>query len=79
MNFSFIFDIFKKKKALIPTIGMIDFCIPPPSKYKQLLLTPEEKVLRLLKYDFEKKVGISFEQFICVYKEILKNNPEKLI
>jgi len=47
---------------------------------KDISETPENKVLRLIKTNaFEKNNDISFEQFICVYKEILKNNPEKLI
>lgn len=39
----------------------------------------EDVVINLLQGDFEKKCGISFERFIEVYNEILKNNPEKLI
>ena len=41
--------------------------------------TEEEKVIKLLKGDFEKKTGITFERFIEVYNSILENNPEKLI
>jgi len=41
--------------------------------------TNEEKVIRLIKGGFEEQHGISFEEFQKVYKEILENNPEKLI
>ena len=41
--------------------------------------TEEDKVIRLLKGDFEKKTGITFERFIEVYNSILEKNPEKLI
>ena len=41
--------------------------------------TIEEKVIRILKYDFEKSHGISFDVFMNVYKEIIEKNPEKLI
>jgi hypothetical protein len=41
--------------------------------------TPHDKVIRLLKGDFEKTHGITFEKFIETYNDILENNPEKLI
>lgn len=41
--------------------------------------TDEEKVVRLIKGDFEEMHGISFSKFQRIYKEILKNNPEKFI
>ena len=41
--------------------------------------TDEEKVIRLLKHDFEENNGISFEKFMDVYHNIVENNPEKLI
>ncbi len=39
----------------------------------------EDKVARILKGDFEKKFGMTFEKFIEVYHRMLENNPEKLI
>ena len=41
--------------------------------------TKEEIVLKLLKGDFEKNNGITFEDFIETYNKILENSPEKLI
>lgn len=39
----------------------------------------EEKVIRLIKGDFEKYCGLSFDDFIKTHDHLLKNNPEKLI
>ena len=39
----------------------------------------EDKVIRILKKDFEAKHEISFDKFIEIYNKILINNPEKLI
>lgn len=41
--------------------------------------TMEEKVIRILKHDFEKSHGISFDVFMSVYTEIVEKHPEKLI
>lgn len=41
--------------------------------------TDEEKVVRILKGDFEKKFGMTYEKFKNVYDIILRDNPEKLI
>lgn len=41
--------------------------------------TDEEKVIRLLKGDFEKQCEISFEKFMEIYTLIVKTSPEKLI
>lgn len=41
--------------------------------------TEHEKVVRILKGDFEKKFGMSYDRFVEIYNEILKNDPEKLI
>lgn len=41
--------------------------------------TTKAKVIRLLKGDFEKKLGISFETFIETYNKILEESPEDLI
>jgi len=40
---------------------------------------PHDKVVRILKGDFEKKFGMSFDEFNKIYNEILKTCPEKLI
>ena len=48
-----------------------------PSKKPQE--TDQDKVARILKGDFEKQFGITFEKFIEVYHDIVENNPEKLI
>ena len=41
--------------------------------------TKESIVIRLLKGDFEKSHGITFDEFIKIYNVILENSPEKLI
>ena len=46
-----------------------------PVKYE----SDEEKVVRIIKGDFENIFGISLEKFNEVYQDILKNCPEKLI
>lgn len=46
-----------------------------PVKYE----SDEEKVVRIIKGDFENIFGISLEKFNEVYQNILKNCPEKLI
>lgn len=40
---------------------------------------PHDKVVRILKGDFEKFFGMSFDKFTELYNEILENYPEKLI
>ena len=42
-------------------------------------MTPQERVINLLKGGFENRCGISFDEFIQVYNELLEHNPEKLI
>ena len=46
---------------------------------KQRDESDEDKVIRILKKDFEAKHGMSFDKFIETYNKILANNPEKLI
>ena len=46
-----------------------------PVKYE----SDEEKVVRIIKGDFENIFGISLEKFNEEYHNILKNCPEKLI
>lgn len=41
--------------------------------------TNEQKVIRLLRGDFEKKLGISFEDFMNTYNHLVETNPDKLI
>lgn len=41
--------------------------------------TDEQKVVRILKGDFEKKFGMTFEKFIETYQRLLETSPEKLI
>jgi hypothetical protein len=41
--------------------------------------TEEEKVLRIVKCDFEDKFGITIERFQQVYESIVETSPEKLI
>ena len=41
--------------------------------------TDEEKVIRILKGDFEETFGMSFDKFIDIYNNLLENNPDKLI
>jgi hypothetical protein len=50
------------------------------SKYnKKPIETDEEIVIRMLRGDFEKTVGISFGRFFELYRNIVENKPEKLI
>lgn len=53
----------------------IDMQFIEPVKYE----SDEEKVVRIIKGDFENIFGISLEKFNEVYHNILKNCPEKLI
>lgn len=46
---------------------------------KPTLETDEEKVIRILKKDFELKHGMTFDKFIEIYQKILSESPEKLI
>lgn len=41
--------------------------------------TDDQKVIRILKGDFEKKFGMTFEKFIETYHRLLETSPEKLI
>lgn len=41
--------------------------------------TKEQKVVRLLKGDFEKYTGMSYEEFDEIHKRLIENYPEKLI
>ena len=41
--------------------------------------TTQETVIRMLKGDFQKVVGVSFEDFMEAYHSLIENNPEKLI
>ncbi len=41
--------------------------------------TDDQKVIRILKGDFEKKFGMTFEKFIETYHGLLETSPEKLI
>ena len=41
--------------------------------------TSEEKVIRFLKGDFEKQIGMSFDEFTKIRNEIIEKCPEKLI
>lgn len=41
--------------------------------------TQKEKVIRILKQDFEENNGISFEEFMSTYNDIIENEPELLI
>lgn len=41
--------------------------------------TDEAKVIRLVKGDFEKQIGMSFDRFQEILKTIISVNPEKLI
>ncbi len=52
-----------------------EFANPRPPKTE----SDEDKVVRILKTDFEAKHGMTFDKFIEVYNKILKDSPEKLI
>ena len=52
---------------------------PAIPKAKKIILTTEEIVIKLLKGDFEEKCGLSFDEFMETYKNLLEKHPEKLI
>ncbi len=57
-----------------------DLLIDELEKYmKPKIETEHEKVVRILKGDFEKKFGMTFERFIEVYHDMMEQHPEKLI
>ena len=64
-----LYDLWREK------YNEIDLQFIEPVKYE----SDEEKVLRIIKGDFENIFGISLEKFNEVYHNILKNCPEKLI
>lgn len=41
--------------------------------------TKEQKVIRMLKGDFEKYIGMSYAEFEEIKNNLIENNPEKLI
>ena len=41
--------------------------------------TKEQKVIRMLKGDFERYVGMPYSEFEQIREDLMKNNPEKLI
>ncbi len=41
--------------------------------------TKQERVIRLLKRDFEEYTGISYEEFEAIRRDLIENHPEKLI
>ena len=41
--------------------------------------TKEQKVIRMLKGDFERYVGMPYSEFEQIRDDLMKNNPEKLI
>ena len=64
-----LYDLWREK------YNEIDLQFIEPVKYE----SDEEKVVRIIKGDFENIFGISLEKFNEVYQNILKNCPEKLI
>ena len=42
-------------------------------------MTKQEKVIRLVKGGMQQQTGMSVEEFILIYKDLLINYPEKLI
>lgn len=64
-------------QTLLPDFGTGDFTM---EFFVKLPIEAEhDKVVRILKGGFEKSFGMSFERFLEVYREIVKNHPEKLI
>ena len=55
--------------------GIDDFRITK----NRMVETDEAKVVRILKGDFEKKFGITFDKFTETYHKMLEKCPEKLI
>jgi nitric oxide reductase large subunit len=41
--------------------------------------TPEEKVIDIVKGGFEKKFGMTIQEFQEIYDDLVENSPEKLI
>ena len=70
---------FEKKKQIL-NIAKDKVINDLLNKYKKPTLeTDEEKVIRILKKDFEAKHGMTFDKFVEVYQKILSESPEKLI
>lgn len=46
---------------------------------KNKVETDEEKVIRIIKGDFEKEFNITFDKFQTILKDIMGQHPEKLI
>lgn len=46
---------------------------------KKPVETEEQKVLRILKGDFERQFGMTFDRFIEVRERMLETNPERFI
>ncbi len=67
---------YDKHNSLIGLSNKIfKFTDPEPIKVE----TEHDTVVRILKGDFEKKFGMTYDRFVELYNDILKNNPEKLI
>lgn len=54
-------------------------CDEDEEEYDWKQTTPEEKVIDLLKGGFERRCGISLDEFTRIYHELLEHSPEKLI
>ena len=50
-----------------------------PVKTRGTNETYQQLVIRMIKGDFEKFTGLSFDRFCEIYKQTLENEPEKLI
>jgi len=46
---------------------------------KWINMTNQEKVIRLVKGGMQQQTGMTVEEFILIYKDLLINHPEKLI
>ncbi len=46
---------------------------------QRIVETDEQKVIRLMKGGFEATIGMTFERYCEIRKDIIKNHPEKLI
>lgn len=67
-------DIQDSYKQTVIDRGYLDHLLK-----QQPVETEDQKVIRILKGDFEKKFGMTFERFVEVRERLIETHPEKLI
>lgn len=71
---------FEQGGDTIPKNSLLDYLINKrPGNLRKSCETQKEFVVRLMKTDFERTHGMSFDKFMEVCKDIHENNPEMII